>query len=195
MISKFGWVSALAIAVAATVAGAVADSPGLHMALTAAAASILAGLAVLERGHLLASGAGQPALASATAVAMSVVWLWAALSLAATYLFVSTWGEWWQYVLGAGAVGLLSLFFAVTLARDAAAGREDATMLNLARYLTIGQLAGMIIAMIGLIADAKMPRDPAKPDWAASAIFFFGAAALAVISADALRRTASSRKT
>ena len=44
-------------------------------------------------------------------------------------------------------------------------------MLNLARYLTIGQLAGMIIAMIGLIADAKMPRDPAKPDRAVSAIF------------------------
>jgi len=53
----------------------------------------------------------------------------------------------------------------------------------------------MIIAMIGLIADARMPRDPAKPDGAASAIFFFGAAALAVISADALRRMPSPRHT
>ena len=68
-------------------------------------------------------------------------------------------------------------------------------MLSLARYLTIGQLAGMVIAMVGLVADAKMPRASRKPDWAASAIFFFGAAALATISADALRRTASSRKT
>jgi hypothetical protein len=92
-------------------------------------------------------------------------------------------------------VTLLCLFFSATLARDAAGEREDATMLNLARYLTIGQLAGMIIAMIGLIADAKMPRDPARPHWAASAIFFFGAAALAVISADALRRMASPRHT
>jgi hypothetical protein len=40
-----------------------------------------------------------------------------------------------------------------------------------------------------------MPRDPKKPDWAACAIFFFGAASLAAISADALRPTASSRKT
>lgn len=110
-------------------------------------------------------------------------------------MFISTWEEWWQYVLGAGIVGLLCLFFAATLSRDASAGREDATMLNLARYLTIGQLAGMVIAMIGLIADAKMPRDPKKPDWAACAIFFFGAASLAAISADALRPTASSRKT
>jgi hypothetical protein len=132
-------------------------------------------------------------LSAATATAMAVVWAWAALSLLVTYVFISTWGEWWQYVLGAGAVALICLFFSATLARDAAVGREDATMLNLARYLTIGQLAGMIIAMIGLIADAKMPRDPAKPDWAASAIFFFGAAALAAISANALRRTASSR--
>ncbi len=60
-------------------------------------------------------------------------------------------------------------------------------MLKLARYLTLGQLAGMIIAMIGLVADHKMPRDPQKPDWAASTIFFFGAASLAAISANALR--------
>jgi hypothetical protein len=165
----------------------------MHMALTAVSALGLAGLALVERRRLLASGAGEGALSASTATAMAVVWAWAALSLLITYVFISTWGEWWQYVLGAGAVALLCLFFSATLARDAAAGRQDATMLNLARYLTIGQLAGMIIAMIGLIADAKMPRDPAKPDWAASAIFFFGAAALAAISANALRGTASSR--
>lgn len=195
MISTFGWASALAIGVAATVLGAVADAPGVHMALTAAAALGLAALAVVQRRRLLAAGASEPALSGATATAMAVVWGWAALSLLITYVFVSTWGEWWQYVLGAGVVALVCLFFSATLSRDASAGREDATILNLARYLTIGQLAGMVIAMIGLIADAKMPRDPSKPDWAASAIFFFGAAALAAISADALRRTASSRKT
>ncbi len=195
MMSIFGWAGALALGVAATVLGAVADAPRVHMALAAAAALGLAALAVLERHRLLAAGAGEPALSGATAAAMAVVWGWAALSLLITYVFVSTWGEWWQYVVGAGAVALLCLFFSATLSRDASLGREDTTMLSLARYLTIGQLAGMIIAMIGLIADAKMPRDPTKPDWAASAIFFFGAAALALISADALRRTASSRHT
>jgi hypothetical protein len=182
------WGAALAIGTAAVVLGAASDRPGLHMALTALVALGLAALAVLQRRSLIAAGAGEPALASATASAMALVWAWAALSLALTYLFFHTWGEWWQYVLGAGAVALLCLFFSSTLARDVEAGREDATLLNLARYLTLGQLAGMIIAMVGLVLDAKMPRDPAKPDWAASAIFFFGAAALAAISADALRR-------
>ncbi len=65
------------------------------------------------------------------------------------------------------------------------------TLLRLARYLTLGQLAGMIIAMLGLIIDDKMPRDPQEPDWAANAIFFFGAAALAAISANALRSHAA----
>jgi drug/metabolite transporter (DMT)-like permease len=118
---------------------------------------------------------------------MGIVWTWAALSLLLTYLFILSWGEWWQYVLGAGAIAALCFAFAAMMARDARAGREDATMLKLARYLTLGQLAGMIIAMIGLIIDDKMPRDPQEPDWAASAIFFFGAAALAAISANALR--------
>ncbi len=194
MISTFGWASALVIGLAVTVLGAVADAPRLHMALTAAVCFGFALLGVVQRRRLVAAGASEATLSSATATAMAVVWLWAAASLFSIYTFVSTWGEWWQYALGAGVAALVCLFFSVTLSRDAAAAREDATMLNLARYLTIGQLAGMVIAMIGLIADAKMPRDPAKPDWAASAIFFFGAAALATISVDALRRTASSRK-
>ena len=66
-------------------------------------------------------------------------------------------------------------------------------MLKLARYLTVGQLVGMIVAMIGLVLDDKMPRGPDKPDWAASTIFFFGAAALAVISVNALRGTPSQK--
>ncbi len=54
---------------------------------------------------------------------------------ALTYVFVLSWIEWWQYVLGAGAIAALCLFFSSVLARDAAAGREDKTMLKLARYL------------------------------------------------------------
>ncbi|MEE8310044.1 MAG: hypothetical protein V3R34_06600 [Hyphomicrobium sp.] len=48
-------------------------------------------------------------------------------------------------------------------------------------------VVGMLITMIGLVIDDKMPRDPQEPDWAANNIFFFGAAALALISANALR--------
>ena len=103
-----------------------------------------------------------------------------------TYVFVLNWREWWQYVLAAVAAAALCLYFASMMAKDAETGRRDEAMLNLARYLTIGQLAGMVIAMVGMIIDDKMPRDPGEPDWAANAIFFFGAAALAAISLNAL---------
>jgi len=185
------WAASLTLGVAAVVLSAAAGMPGLHMVLTALAGLGFAAMAILERRRLVAAGSSEPAVASATASAMGVVWGWAALSLLLTYVFVLTWGEWWQYVLGAGVIAFLCFFFAATLARDAKEGREDATMLSLARYLALGQLVGMIIAMIGLIADAKMPRDPQEPDWAASALFFFGAASLAAISAYALRRSPS----
>jgi hypothetical protein len=187
MMSAWLWAVSLTIGVAAVVLSAAADRPLVHMGLAALVCLGFAVAAGLERRRLAGSGAGASALASSTAGSMAVVWAWAAASLLLTYAFVLSWGEWWQYVLGAAAISALCLFFSVALSRDAEAGREDATMLKLARYLTLGQLAGMIIAMIGLILDDKMPRDPQKPDWAANTIFFFGAAALAAISVNALR--------
>lgn len=181
------WGLYLALGVAAVVLGAAADQPALHMALTALACLAFAVAAVWERRRLVAAGVGETLLASSTARSMALVWAWAALSLLLTYVFVLSWIEWWQYVLGAGAIAGLCLFFASMLSRDAAAGREDQSLLKLARYLTLGQLVGMIIAMVGLVLDDKMPRSHEKPDWAASTIFFFGAASLAVISANALR--------
>ena len=181
------WAGLLGLGVAAVVGGAAVDRPGITLGLAALAGSLFAVFAIVQRGRLVAAGAREPALASSTAGAMGVVWGWAAVSMLATYLFVLSWHEWWQYVLGAGAIAALCFGFAAMMQRDADAGREDATMLKLARYLTLGQLGGMLIAMLGLIIDNKMPRDPQEPDWAANTIFFFGAAALAAISANALR--------
>jgi hypothetical protein len=187
MLSTWVWIAALAVGAAATVASAGRGEAGLHMGVTALACAGFALLAVLDRRRLVAAGAGTARLASASAAAMALVWAWAATSLLGIYLFVLDWGEWWQYVIGAGAIAALCLAFAAMLARDASTGRQDETMLKLARYLTLGQLAGMLVAMVGLVLDAKMPRAPDKPDWAASTIFFFGAAALAAISTNGLR--------
>lgn len=186
MTSAWLWTVSLAIGVAAVVLSAAAERPALHMGLTALVCLGFVALAARDRRRLVAGGAGEATLAGATAGAMAFVWAWAALALLLTYGLVLSWGEWWQYVVGAAAIAAISCFFAVALSGDAKAGREDETMLKLARYLTIGQLAGMIVAMIGLVLDDKMPRDPNKPDWAASTIFFFGAASLAAISANAL---------
>ena len=181
------WLAALVVGVGATVLAATAGNPGLLIALVAVVCVGFALYADNERRRLTASAAGPAAIASANAMSMALVWTWAAASLLLTYVLILRWGEWWQYVLGAGLVAGLCLGFAAMLARDAAAGNRDEAMLKLARYLTIGQLAGMTLAMVGLVLDSKMPRALDKPDWAASTIFFFGAAALAAISLNGLR--------
>jgi hypothetical protein len=186
MTSAWLWIVSLAIGTAAVFVSAAVGGRDVHMALTALVCLGFTLLAVWERRRLVNSGSSEPALASATANSMGLVWAWAALSMLLTYRFVLNWHEWWQYVLAAGAVAALCLYFGSMMSKDAAAGRQDDAILNIARYLTIGQLAGMVIAMVGMIIDDKMPRDPSEPDWAANAIFFFGAAALAAISMNAL---------
>ena len=189
MTSTWTWILALVIGLLAILLSSGADRPGLHLALAALVCLGFAVLAVWDFQRLVAKGADLPALVSATARDMGFVWAWAALGMLFTYVFILNWHEWWQYVLAAGVVAALCFFFSATMSRDAETGREDETMLKLARYLTIGQLVGMLITMIGLVIDDKMPRDPQEPDWAANNIFFFGAAALALISANALRST------
>jgi hypothetical protein len=181
------WLAALVVGVATTVLAATFRNPGLHIALVAVVCFSLALYADNERRRLTAAGTPAARIASANAMSMALVWTWAAMSLLLTYVLILHWGEWWQYVLGAGVVAGLCFGFAAMLARDAASGSRDEAMLKLARYLTIGQLAGMTLAMIALVLDSKMPRALDKPDWAASTIFFFGAAALAAISLNGLR--------
>jgi len=187
MTSTWTWIAALAIGLLAIILSAAAERPGLHLALAALVCLGFVVLAIWDFQRLLANSANLPALASATARDMGFVWAWAALGMLFTYVFILSWHEWWQYVLAAGVVAALCFLFSASMSRDAETDREDETMLKLARYLTIGQLVGMLITMIGLIVDDKMPRDPQQPDWAANNIFFFGAAALALISANALR--------
>ncbi len=193
MRSTLIWIVFLAVGLLPILYSANANMPSVFLGLSALICLAFAAIAVADRQSLLAAGAGNSALSSCSARYMALVWAWAALGLLTIYVFILSWHEWWQYVLGAGIIAVLCLFFSAALARDADAGREDETMLNLARYLAIGQLVGMIIAMVGLYIDDKVPRDPREPDWAANTIFFFGAAALAVISAHALWTTPSKK--
>ena len=185
MPSAWLWIVSLAIGTAAVSFGATLGQAA-HLTITVLVCLAYALLALWDRRRLVGAGGSEPALASATASSMALVWAWAGLSMLITYQLFLSWHEWWQYVLAAGVVAALCLYFASMMSKDAAAGRQDDAVLNIARYLTIGQLAGMVIAMVGMIVDDKMPRDPSEPDWAANAMFFFGAAALAAISAYAL---------
>ncbi len=179
------WLGALLAGTAAVSYGATTGQ-STHMAIAALVCAGFVVLALIDRNRRLKTGNSEPALAGATAASMALVWAWAGLSMLVTYQLFLSWHEWWQYVLAGVGVAALSLGFASMMAKDDAAGRRDETLLNVARYLTIAQFVGMIIAMVGMVVDNKMPRDPSEPDWAANAIFFFGAAALAVISANAL---------
>jgi hypothetical protein len=185
MNSAWLWVVALAAGIAAASYGATTGQ-ATHMAVTAIVCVGFVLLAIFDRNKRIKNGSSEPALASATAVSVALVWAWAGLSMLVTYQLFLSWHEWWQYVLAGVGVAALSLAFASMMSKDAAAGRQDDTLLGIARYLTIAQFVGMLIAIAGMIIDKKMPRNPAEPDWAANAIFFFGAAALAVISANAL---------
>ncbi len=185
MMSFWLWIVALGAGTAA-VSWAAQWGQETHMAVTAAVCLVFTVLAIFERWRRVSAGGCEAAVASTTSGGMALVWAWAGLSMLFTYQLVLSWHEWWQYVLAGVGVAALCLAFASMMAKDAAAGRTDETLLKIARYLTIGQLAGMVIAMAGMVIDNKMPRNPAEPDWAANAIFFFGAAALALISAYAL---------
>lgn len=162
----------------------------VHAAISAATALFMAGVAIRQCRALLAKAASASEIASSNAWYMGVIWAWGMLALVAIYgTGVLIWKEWWHFVLAFAVAAGLSFYFASTLKKDALAGKEDETMLKLARYLAMVQLAGMVITMVGLIIDGKMVRFLTLrfTDWAANNVFFFGALGIALISAYALR--------
>lgn len=161
-----------------------------HMTVAAVTAILIAAVATHRCRVLLDKGGSASEVASSNAWYMGLVWSWGVLALAATYgTGVLVWKEWWQFLLAFAAAAGLSLYFASVLGRDASAGREDDSRLRSARILAIVQLAGMVITMLGLLIDGKMVRFLTLrfTDWAANNVFFFGAMAIAIISAYALR--------
>jgi hypothetical protein len=194
-ISLIGWTIILTLSVVATILSAGAGAPATHMATTGLVGLTCVLLALRERRALETAGASRGTVAATTARYIGLVWVWGALGLFVTYFFILAWRDWWQFVLAFAAVGVLSLLFAAALERDDRAGREDETMLKLGRYLAIGQLAGMVIAVLGLAIDPdKEFLSTKRPDWAANTIFLFGALALAAITAHALIHDRSRRR-
>ncbi|MBU2583265.1 MAG: hypothetical protein KJ622_16270 [Alphaproteobacteria bacterium] len=184
------WMTLLTICLAAIILSGAAGLPDLHTAVAALIALSIAGIAVGDNWQQRKNGVGENLVAAATARAMGLVWIWGALSLFVTYFFILSWKEWMVFTGIFAVVGILCLLFAATLDRDEAVGKKDDTFLNLAKYLSVGQLIGMAVAMVGLILDGKFPvavkNTPGWEDWAANNIFFFGALSIAIITANAL---------
>ena len=192
MSSLMGSLLALAAAVCATVLAAAAHQPPLHMAVAGVAGLALTFMAIRDRQRLMFAGATTSAVASSTARHLGIVWAWAALAVAATYLLIieARWPEWWQFFIGFGFAAIASFVFASMLDRDAAAGRGDDTLVKFGRLLVQVQIVGMAAGIISLFVDGKFPRAVNHADWAGCSIFFFGALAIAAISLDALRSPA-----
>lgn len=181
------WMIALTVSICMIVIAAAMGEPSLLLFMSGLVSLGVALLSVRENASLTAAGASRSAIAASTARNMGVIWLWGAIGILLIYLFILQWREWWQLFLGLAFVGVLSLFFGATLRRDAEAGRDDETMLKLGRYLTMAQLVGMVVTVVGLLIDPdKQIMQTTRPDWAANNIFICGAIALAAISAHAL---------
>jgi hypothetical protein len=183
------WMMALTVSTCITILSAAAEMPELHLAVTAIVSLAIAIVAVQMHRQAMASGATRSALASSTSRYIGLIWIWAGSAILATYEFILQWRESWQFVAGCLFVGCVCLGLAMSFDRDDKAGREDETMLMLGRNLNLLQMVGMLMAVIGLIADNKfvlLATRPLKSDWAANNIFFFGALAVALIGAHAL---------
>lgn len=148
---------------------------------------VLAAMGIAERRALNRSGAASSLVESATARTMGLIWLWGAAALVLVYTLIISWREWPHFSAAFAGAGLISLGFSALLAKDAAKGKEDATLLRLGRYFAIAQLVGMIATLIGLAVDPdKEILYATDNDWAGNGIFVFGALALALVSAYAL---------
>ena len=197
----FSIVTAICVIAAGTIGlvyAIVSEMPLVHMMTSAFIALLVAGVAYGHNKRATAAGADLHSVAAMNALYMALIWGWGALALVVFYNYVLIWEEWWQFFAIALALSALCLIFSVLLNRDD--GRDKAGgsiagspvsdgLIKLSRYLAMGQLAGMILAMAGLLIDGKMIRylTPRYTDWAANNVFFFGALALAIISFTALR--------
>jgi positive regulator of sigma E activity len=183
------WMFALTISLCTTILSAAAGVPSLHLGVTAIVSLAIAIVAVQAYRELAAERTSRSALAANTARYTGLVWIWAGIAIFVTYNYIlSNWREWWQFSAGTLFVGCLCLTLAVMFQRDADEGHDDESILKVARLLNVIQIVGMLLAVIGLVADHKFDfgMSAARPDWAANNIFFFGALAIACIGAHSI---------
>jgi hypothetical protein len=185
--SIIAWALVLGLGLAGVYFAADAKEPLGLLASAGFVNLLLAAVAINERRSLIRSGAAPSRVESVTARYIGLIWLWGAAALVFVYVLVLSWREWPHFAAAFAGAGVLALGFSALLAKDAAAGRDDATMLRLGRYLAIGQLVGMLVTLAGLAIDPdKEILYPVDADWAGNGIFVFGALALAIVSAHAL---------
>lgn len=176
-----------ALGLAGIVHGVISQSPAIVLAASGAVGLVLVVSGIVRRRRHMSRGASISRIESSTAASMGLIWLWGAIAIVTVYPLMMYWREWPHFSGAFLAAGLLSLGYARLVSRDADAGRDDPTLLQLGRYLAWAQFAGMIITLIGLGIDPDKEIVYIKEtDWAGNGIFVTGAAALLLMTAEAL---------
>lgn len=188
MSSILVWMMTLTIGICSIVLAAGSGTPSIYMIVTALISLAIAAIGLRETIELDKADASLSTVSASTARYMGLVWAWGALAMFVTYYFFPpAWKEWLVFCAAFAIVAAICLLFATAMDNDAAKSAEDPTLLKLGRMLTLFQFAGTVVAMLGLLIDPdKRFLDTSRLDWAAINIFFFGAMALAAISAAAL---------
>lgn len=189
------WMMAIAVSVAGMIITAAAR-PGnvsmayIHLAIAACMAVFFAldGIRTINA----AGKQGQPAtVVAAEAVrAIGLVWIWAAIVIAATYgTGVLAWKEWVTHFAGFGLGGGLCLGVASALDGSGAAGKDDPTMMSVARILLLVHLVGTAILVVGFILDKQILRFLVEryQDWPAKNVIFFAGLAIAALAGAGLK--------
>lgn len=183
--AKLIWTLGLAGGLGLLIVAAAGQSYSLHTLIAAVSSFAIAIMAIRENERQIRSSAQVYALASTNARYMGLVWAWGLVALLVQYTTVIHWREWWQFAVVFGAAAILCLAFSNLLMSSAKDRVRGERVLRISRMLAIVQLVGMIVTVLGLIIDGKMRFQ--ESDWAANNVFFYGAAALGVISAVSLR--------
>lgn len=168
----------------------------VHMAIAGTVTLLLAGIAIRETRSIIEADAGRNAVAASKIRGVGFIWTWGTLALVATYgTGILQWKEWWHFTIPFAVLAVACLFVGNVLDR-AADGAPDDGLLRLMNILGKVQLGAMLIAVVGLLIDGKMTRFMVErhADWAANNYFFFGAIALAVLSAFAISKSGQSRR-
>lgn len=186
------WIMALATSISIHAVTAAMPSVELHALISAMITLVIAILAVRENERAQTADGDAFELASTNAHYMAIVWAWAGLTITLTYASVMHWPDWWHYAMPIGGAALLYLCFANLMVKGTQ-GTTAVRALKIARFLAVVQLVGALAVIAGSIASGKLAFATSYTipslarDWAANDIFFFGATALAVISAVAIK--------
>lgn len=198
MVGMVAWMLGIAVSTVLLVLTAAKKLYWAHMAITALVSIVVAVLAFQEMRAATARP-GDTSHRSGTLIRhIALVFCWGAIALAVTYgAGVLTWREWWHYMLAFLVLAGVCLFVSMALLKDGDAGRDDATMLGVARILSLVLLVAMPIVMVGLLVhDGRSFKLGGKmlnfyteagqrtnwQDWSANNVFFFGAFAAAALA-------------